>query len=175
MIIAAGVRDQRPVQSMAGYGLVYTGEQLDADLTIAGSVEVVLAVESDCPDTDFVIKLTDVHPDGRAMLMMDGVQRAMYRNGSTEPAPLAPGVPAEVRVSLGHIHHTFAAGHRIGVDVTSSNFPRRARNTNSGHAVLADDTAADIRVATNTVHHAGTLLSYLDLPVLGSPATPAEP
>jgi uncharacterized protein len=174
MIIAAGVRDQRPVQSMAGYGLIYTGEQLEADLTIAGPVEVVLTAESDCPDTDFVVKLTDVHPDGRAMLMMDGVQRAMYRNGTTEPEPLTPGVPVEVRVSLGHIHHTFAAGHRIGVDVTSSNFPRRARNTNSGHPVLAEDTAGDIRVATNTVHHAGSLLSYLALPVLAAPATPDQ-
>ena len=113
-----------------------------------------------------MVKLIDVQPDGRALLMMDGVQRAMYRDGTAEPSPLTPGSRVEIRVGLGQIHHTFPAGHRIGVDVTSSNFPRRARNTNSGHPVLADDGVEDIRIATNTVHHADGSASYLVLPVL---------
>ena len=154
MLIASGVADQRPLRSLTGYGLVYASEPLPADLTVAGAVEAVLAAESDCPDTDFVVKLIDVQPDGSALLMMDGVQRAMYRDGAAEPRPLTPGSRVEIRVGLGQIHHTFPAGHRIGVDVTSSNFPRRARNTNSGHPVLADDGVDDIRIATNTVHHA---------------------
>ena len=166
MLIASGVADQRPLRSLTGYGLVYASEPLPADLTVAGAVEAVLAAESDCPDTDFVVKLIDVQPDGSALLMMDGVQRAMYRDGAPEPRPLTPGSPVEIRVGLGQIHHTFPAGHRIGVDVTSSNFPRRARNTNSGHPVLADDGVDDIRIATNTVHHADGRASYLVLPVL---------
>ncbi|HYU13107.1 MAG TPA: CocE/NonD family hydrolase C-terminal non-catalytic domain-containing protein, partial [Stellaceae bacterium] len=64
------------------------------------------------------------------------------------------------------IHHTFRAGSRIEVDVTSSNFPRRARNTNSGHPLLANDGEADIRIATNTVHHGDTAPSFIELPVL---------
>ncbi len=167
MLIAAGALDQRPLRSRPGYGLVYTGEPLAADLTVAGPVEAVLLAESDCPDTDFVVKLIDVHPDGSELLMMDGVLRAMYRDEATEPRPLTPSSPVELRVSLGQIHHTFPAGHRLQVVVTSSNFPRRARNTNSGHPILADDGDDDIRIATNTVHHAEGRASCLVLPVLG--------
>ena len=166
MLISAGAADQQPLRSLPGYGLVYTGEPLAEDLTVAGAVDVVLTAESDCPDTDFVVKLIDVQPDGRAMLMMDGVLRAMYRDGTAEPEPLTPGSRVELRINLGQIHHTFPAGHRIGVDVSSSNFPRRARNTNSGHRVLAADGEEDIRIATNTVHHAEGSASYLILPVL---------
>jgi predicted acyl esterase len=68
-------------------------------------------------------------------------------------------------INLGHICHTFTAGHRLEVDVTSSNFPRRARNTNSGHPILTNDTDAEIRVATNVVHHADRTLSFLELAV----------
>jgi len=167
MLISAGVADQQPLRSRPGYGLVYTGQPLAEDLTVAGAVDVVLTAESDCPDTDFVVKLIDVQPDGRAMLMMDGVLRAMYRDQTAEPEPLTPGSRVELRINLGQIHHTFPAGHRIGVDVSSSNFPRRARNTNSGHRVLAADGEEDIRIATNTVHHAEGSPSYLSLAVLG--------
>ena len=100
------------------------------------------------------------------MLLMDGVTRALYRDPSGEPRPLIPGRVEQLAIDLGHIHHTFRAGHRIEVDVTSSNFPRRARNTNSGHPVLADDGEADIRIATNTVHHAAAIPSFVELPVL---------
>ncbi len=170
MLILSGVQDQQDLQCLTDYGLIYRSEPLPEDVTVAGSVEAVLVVESDCPDTDFVVKVTDIHQDGRALLMMDGVIRAMYRDGATEPKALSPGAAAEVHIHLGGIHHTFAAGHRIGLDVTSSNFPRRARNPNSGHPVLADDGATDIRVATNTLHHAGDKASYLVLPVVPTPA-----
>ena len=166
MLIDAGPRDQRPVQSLPDYGLVYRSDPLTAELTIAGEVRVSLAVQSDCPDTDFVAKLIDLDPDGRAMLLMDGVMRAMYRDLSGEPRHLVSGRVERVMISLGHIHHTFAAGHRIEIDVTSSNFPRRARNTNSANRVLAQDTEADIRVAANTVHHGEATPSFVELPVL---------
>jgi putative CocE/NonD family hydrolase len=127
---------------------------------------VTLHVQSSAPDTDFVAKLIGLEPDGRAMLLMDGVVRAMYRDRSGEPRHLIPGRAEQVTVYLGHIYHTFRAGHRIEVDVTSSNFPRRARNTNSGHPILASDGDADIRVAVNTVHHAAATPSFIELPVL---------
>ena len=166
MLIDAGPRDQRPAQALPDYGLIYRGAPLAQELTIAGEVRVTLHVQSDCPDTDFVAKLIDLHPDGRAMLLMDGVIRAMYRDPSGEPRPLFLGRIYQLTISLGHIHHTVATGHRIEVDVTSSNFPRRARNTNSGNPVLANDCDADIRIARNTVHHAEATPSFLDLPVL---------
>lgn len=168
MLITAGSRDQQPVQALDDYGLIYASQPLTEELTIAGPVEVEIRLSSDCPDTDVVAKLIERHPDGRAMLLMDGVTRALYRDGATEPQPLEPGRIHRVAVSLGHIHHTFAPGSRIELDVTSSNFPRRARNTNSGHPLLAADSDADIRVATNTVHHGPEHPSFLRLPVLPS-------
>jgi len=166
MLIDAGPRDQRPVQALPDYGLIYRGKTLQEDLTVAGAVRVTLHIQSSCPDTDFVAKLIEIERDGRAMLLMDGVMRALYRDPSGAPRHLVPGQVERLTIDLGHIHHTFRAGHRIEVDVTSSNFPRRARNTNSGHPVLADDGDADIRVATNTVHHAEATPSYIELPVL---------
>jgi predicted acyl esterase len=97
---------------------------------------------------------------------MDGVTRAMCRDPSSEPRHLVPGRVEQLAVDLGHICHTIHAGDRIEVDVTSSNFPRRARNTNSGNLVLANDCEADLRVATNTVHHADETPSFIELPVL---------
>ena len=71
-----------------------------------------------------------------------------------------------MKIHLGDIHHTFPAGSRLQVDITSSNFPRRARNTNSGNAVLANDTAADIQIATNVIHHNDERPSFIVLPLL---------
>jgi predicted acyl esterase len=76
-------------------------------------------------------------------------------------------LPTSRSIKLGQICHTFGAGHRLEVDVTSSNFPRRARNTNSGHPILANDSEADIRVATNVIHHTAATPSFLELPVVG--------
>lgn len=167
MLIDAGPRDQRPAQALPYYGLTYRSEPLAEDVTVAGPVRVTLHAGSDCPDTDFVAKLIEVLPDGRTMLLMDGVVRALFRGGATEPQPLAPGEVYRFEIDLAHIHHTLRAGSCIQVDITSSNFPRRARNTNSGNPVLARDGDADIRVAANTVHHDGAAPSFVELPVLG--------
>ncbi|MBV8492139.1 MAG: CocE/NonD family hydrolase [Alphaproteobacteria bacterium] len=166
MLIDAGPRDQRPAQALSDYGLVYRGEPLADELTIAGAVRVTLQVESDSRDTDFVAKLIELLPDGRAMLLMDGIVRALYRDGAADPQPLEPGRVYQVTIGLGDIHHTLGAGSRIEVDVTSSNFPRRARNTNSGRPVLARDGEGDIRVAHNAVHHDRAMPSFIELPVL---------
>ena len=91
MLISAGSLDQRPVQGLPDNGLIYRSEPLPKPLTIAGNVRLTLSVQSDCPDTDFVGKLIDLHPDGRAMLLMDGITRALYRDGTAEPRPLSPG------------------------------------------------------------------------------------
>ena len=166
MLIDPGPLDQRPAQALPDYGLIYRGEILTEDVTIAGSVRVTLCVESDCPDTDFVAKLIELKPDGCAMLLMDGVVRALYRDPAAGPTPLQPGRVCQVTIGLGDICHTFRAGSRIEIDVTSSNFPRRARNTNSGNPLLAQDGDDAIRVAANIVHHAAATPSFIELPVL---------
>jgi putative CocE/NonD family hydrolase len=165
MLIEAGPRDQQPARALGDYGLVYRGAALAEDLTIAGNVRIALHVESDCADTDFVVKLIEAEPDGPALLLMDGVVRALYRDPG-RAQPLTPGRSERLTIDLGHIHHRFRAGNRIEVDVISSNFPRRARNTNSGHPLLAHDGEADIRVAHNRVHHAAATPSFVELPVL---------
>ncbi|HWB51050.1 MAG TPA: CocE/NonD family hydrolase [Stellaceae bacterium] len=166
MLIDPGPLDQRPAQQLPDYGLIYRSAPLERDMTIAGNVRVTLNIGSDCPDSDFVAKLIELWPDGRAMLLMDGVTRALYRDPVAGAQPLEPGKVYALVVDLGDICHSFRAGSRIEVDVTSSNFPRRARNTNSGNPVLANDGEDDIRVARNTVHHAPATPSYVDLPVL---------
>lgn len=166
MLIDAGPRDQRPAQALADYGPIYRGQPLSNDLAIAGNVRVTLSVGSDCPDTDFVAKLIELLPDGRAMLLMDGITRAMYRDPIAGAQRLEPGWVYPLVIDLGNICHTFRVGSRIEIDITSSNFPRRARNTNSGNAVLAQDGEDAIRVATNTIHHAPATPSFIELPVL---------
>jgi putative CocE/NonD family hydrolase len=169
MLIEAGPIDQRPAQALPDYGPMYRGKALPAAVTIAGNVRVTLHVQSNCPDTDFVAKLIELLPDGRAMLLMDGVIRAMYRDPAEGPQLLDAARIYRVTIDLGHIHHTFRAGSRIEVDVTSSNFPRRARNTNSGNPLLAQDGEAAIRVAANILHHAAATPSFIELPVLSRP------
>jgi uncharacterized protein len=163
MLIDAGPRDQRPAQALPDYGLIYRGETLAADLTIAGNVRVTLAIGSDCPDTDFVAKLIELLPDGSAMLLMDGIRRAMYRDPVVGAQRLEPGRIYPLVIDLGDICHTFRAGSRLEIHISSSNFPRRARNTNSGNPVLARDGEDVIRVATNTIHHAPATPSYVEL------------
>ncbi|MCA8926899.1 MAG: CocE/NonD family hydrolase [Alphaproteobacteria bacterium] len=170
MLIGNGRMDQRPAQQRPDYGLIYTGEPLAEPMTLSGPVRVTLHAGSDCPDTDFIAKLNEVLPDGTALLLMDGVTRAMFRDSvrhpaRTRPRRLAPGEVCEIVIDLGDIRATIPAGHRLQVDIVSSNFPRRARNTNSGHVLLAADGEADIRTARNTVHHDDGLPSYIELTI----------
>ncbi|MCB1744030.1 MAG: CocE/NonD family hydrolase, partial [Gammaproteobacteria bacterium] len=139
MLIQPGPLDQRPIQDLPGYGLMYTGEPLDAPLTLAGPVSVHLQVQSDCPDTDFVTRLIELREDGSAIALMEGVTRAMLREPERGVQTLRPDEVVSLRIDLGHIRHTLPTGCRLRVDVGSSNFPRRARNTNSGNLLLAAD------------------------------------
>jgi len=168
MAIDPGPMDQRPAESHPDYGLVYRSEPLDRPWTIAGPVRVDLHISSDCPDTDFVAKLIEEKPDGEATLLMDGVTRTMLRSGTDKIEKLTPDEIVHLAISLGQIYHTIEPGNRLRVDITSSNFPRRARNTNSGNLMLATDSDADIRVARNAVHHGGETDPKLVLSVLAS-------
>jgi putative CocE/NonD family hydrolase len=159
--IPGGAFDQRPIE---GRCLTYTSAPLERDLTVIGDVRCVLHAMSTAPDTDFVVRLTDVHPDGFSRLLCDGILRARYRDSGSRPGPLAPGQVYELTVDLWATANTFRKGHRIRVAVTSSSFPRFDRNLNTGGPTGAE---AQGQVALNTVFHDAARPSRILLPVVG--------
>ncbi len=145
--------------------LVYTSAPLQEALEVTGYVELVLWVSSSAPDTDFTGKLIDVAPDGTARMLTDGILRARYRNGPRRPELLAPGEPVELRIDLLATSNVFLPGHRIRVEVSSSNFPRFDRNPNTGGDFGTD---AEVRVARQTIYHDRERPSHVLLPVVPS-------
>ena len=160
----AGPRDQRTVERRPDV-LCYTTEPLAQPVQVMGPVEAVLYVSSSAVDTDFTAKMVDVAPDGRAVNVADGIIRARYRDSYEDPRPLEPEQVYRIRVDLVATANVFAAGHRIRLEVSSSNFPRFDRNTNTG-GVIARESMADIRQAVNRVHHRPNQASRLVLPVV---------
>lgn len=158
----AGPRDQRAVEERADV-LIYTTPPLELPVEVVGPVSLVLFAASSAPDTDFTGKLVDVFPDGRAVLLTDGILRARYRDGA--PQPLEPGAVYELTIDLVATANRFRAGHRIRLEVASSNFPRFDRNTNTGGDIAAEG-EADCVVAVNRVFHDSARPSHLLLPVL---------
>ncbi len=163
-----GPMDQRGVEKRADV-LVYSTPPLTADTEVTGPVKVVLYASSSAPDTDFTAKLVDVFPDGGAWNLTDGILRARYRESLEDPKPLAPGEVYRLTVDAGVTSNVFKAGHRIRVEISSSNFPRFDRNPNTGSAV-ADEKG--MRKATQTLYHDHDRHSYVLLPVV--PAAPLE-
>ncbi|HEV8308442.1 MAG TPA: CocE/NonD family hydrolase [Methylomirabilota bacterium] len=163
--IPGGAYDQRPIEGLAVRCLTYTSAPLERDLTIVGDVRCVLHAMSSAPDTDFVVRLTDVQPDGFSRLLCDGILRARYRESGAHPTPLTPNQVYELTVDLWATANTFRRGHRIRVAVTSSSFPRFDRNPNTGGPVAAE---ARGQVALNTVFHDARRPSRILLPVIES-------
>jgi putative CocE/NonD family hydrolase len=114
-------------------------------------------------DTDFTAKLVDVYPDGRAYNVADGIVRAQYRNSFSIPELLKPDEIVEFVIRLGHSSQLFRRGHRIRIDITSSNFPTFDRNMNTGHAIGEDKQGIP---ALQTIYHQNRHASYIDLPVI---------
>lgn len=158
----AGPLDQRGLEARNDV-LCYTTSPLSAPLTIAGRVRISLWAVSDCPDTDWTAKLVDVLPDGRAVSICDGVIRARFRHSLEDPELLEPGKPERYDFTLGHAAHQFFAGHRLRLDISSSNFPRFDRNPNTGESL---STASTTRLATQHVLHDESHLSFLEFDVL---------
>jgi putative CocE/NonD family hydrolase len=131
--------DQRPIEDRRDV-LVYTSEPLNSDYTVIGRIYSVLYAASSAPDTDFVVRLTDVYPDGRSINVADGIIRASARESHpapgvidpNEPSLISPGEVYEYVVDMWATGIMFKAGHRIRVHVTSSSFPRWDRNLNTG-------------------------------------------
>ena len=162
LILAMGVMDQRPVEARADV-LVYTSEVMPAGLEVTGPITVTLYAASTAPDTDFTAKLVDVHPDGYARNLADGIIRARYRHSRTTPALLTAGEVTQFAIDLWATSHVFLPGHRIRVEISSSNFPRFDRNLNTG-----GDQATGTRwqTARQTIFHDARYPSHLMLPVI---------
>ena len=158
----AGPRDQRTVEAR-GDVLVYTSERLQEPVEVTGPVKVVLYAASDARDTDFVAKLVDVFPDGRAISVAEGIMRAKYREGTSRGSLIEPGKVYEYTIDLVGTSNEFRPGHRIRVDITSSHFPQFDRNPNTGEPF---GTSAVVRVASQTVHHSAQYPSHVLLPVI---------
>ena len=159
---AAGPRDQRVVEGRKDV-LVYTGQVLAAPLAIAGPVKMKLFAATDGPDTDWVVKLVDVYPDGFTVNVAEGILRARYRLGTDREELLKPGAAYEFEVDLVGTANVFLPGHRVRVDVTSSHFPQFDRNPNTGDAF---GSSSRVRVARQTIFHTPARPSHILLPIV---------
>jgi uncharacterized protein len=145
--------------------LIYTSTPLSKPLTVLGNISVELFAASSARDTDFVIRLEDVAPDGTAFKLGSangGVLRARYRNGFNREALLTPNRPARMTVNLGEIGHQFAAGHRLRISITSSSYPMISINPNTGDPI-ASDTSVPVK-AKQTVYYGDKWVSRLIVP-----------
>ena len=163
----AGPKDQRELVESRDDVIAYTSEPLGTGLSVIGSARVKLYVSSDRADTDFAVRLCDVHPDGRSMLVTDGVQRLRFREGTWRDAPANPGEVVELTVVLAVTAHRFLSAHRIRLLAGSSNFPRFDVNPNNGEAFAGE---GDMLVARNHIHYGPERQSALILPTLATDA-----
>jgi putative CocE/NonD family hydrolase len=158
----AGPKDQRPVEARHDV-LVYTGEILREPVAMAGPVQMKLFAATDGRDTDFVAKLVDVHPDGTAINVAEGILRARFHRGLDKMELLEANRRYEFTIDMRGTANVFLPGHRIRVDVTSSNFPQYDRNPNTGEDLGASD---QLRTAQQTVFHGGEARSHILLPLV---------
>ncbi|WP_374689538.1 CocE/NonD family hydrolase [Promineifilum sp.] len=161
---AMGPRDQREVEWRDDV-LVYSTPVLDRPVEVIGPIELHLFVASSARDTDFTGKLVDVYPDGRAIILTEGILRARYRHSFTEPELLKPGELYELRLNLWTTANVFLPGHRIRLEVSSSNFPRFDRNSNTG-GDIASETADQYQPAIHRIFHDAAHPSHLVLPII---------
>jgi putative CocE/NonD family hydrolase len=162
LTIDMGVQDQRPVEERNDV-LVYTSEPLEKPLEITGPVTVSLWASSSAVDTDFTAKLVDVHPDGYARNLLDGIIRARYRESEESSKLMEPETPYQFTIDLWATSNVFLPGHRIRLEVSSSNFPRFDRNLNTGEAFGEGTSGFSAR---QTVYHGDDMASYVVLPVI---------
>jgi uncharacterized protein len=160
--ITMGPRDQRPAEWRPDV-LVYTTLPLDADVEVTGPVSVTLYAASDARDTDFTAKLVDVSPNGYAVNVAQGIIRARYRDSWQEPMLLEAGRIYRYAIDLWSTSNCFLRGHRIRVEISSSNFPQFDRNPNTGYPFGLD---AELRTARQTIYHDAEHPSHILLPII---------
>ncbi len=158
----AGPRDQRPTERREDV-LVYTSDVLTEPLTIAGPVSMKLYAATDGRDTDWMVRLIDVHPDGFAFPVSEGILRARFHQGLDRVSLLTPGQVYEFDIEMTGTANVFQPGHRIRVHITSSNFPQFDRNPNTGAPLGME---SEVRIATQTIHHGSDRPSHILLPLV---------
>lgn len=161
-LVQTGPRDQRPIEAREDV-LVFSTEPLQDPVTVIGAVKVVLWVSTSAADSDFSVKLVDVHPDGRAFNVLQTLTRLRYRNGDGSFANVRPGERIECELDLGATYCTFLKGHMIRLDVSSSDFPYIARNLNCGEPMLF---AEESIVAHQCVYSGGDCPSRIEFDVI---------
>ena len=157
-----GAFDQRAVESRPDV-LAYTTPTLEKDLEVTGPVRLKIYAATSAVDTDFTGKMVDVWPDSAAYNVAEGIVRARFRRSADDPELLRPEEVYEYDIDLGGTSNVFKAGHRIRLEISSSNFPKWARNLNTG-ANPGED--ASPRVAAQTVYHDQKRASHIVLPVI---------
>jgi uncharacterized protein len=162
LALAPGVYDQSELEKRTDV-LVYTSEPLPRDMEVTGPITMKLHAASSAPDTDFTAKLIDVRPDAYAHNIADGIVRARFRDSASASSPITPGRVYEYAIDLWATSHVFKAGHRLRIEVSSSNFPRYDRNANSGAAIGTD---RELKTARQSVFHDAQHPSHIVLPVI---------
>jgi putative CocE/NonD family hydrolase len=160
----AGQRDQQIVERRPDV-VTFTSPPLTEPLELCGPVTMVLYAATDAADTDWTAKLVDVHPDGRALNVCDGIARARYRGGAEEPELIPPSTTAEFRIDLGATSLLLEPGHALRVEISSSNFPRFDAHPNVGKAV-AEVTSDEAVVAQQQIWHSADQPSHLEVSVI---------
>ena len=159
---ANGAYDQRDIEARSDV-LVYSTPPLERDVEVTGPITLTLWAATSAVDTDFTAKLVDVCEDGCARNLTDGIIRARYRESSSNPGLLDPGRAYCYTIDLWATSNVFKVGHRIRLEVSSSNFPRFDRNTNPGN-IIAED--SEPRPALQTVLHDTDHPSHVTLPIV---------
>jgi putative CocE/NonD family hydrolase len=160
-----GPRDQRPVEARPDV-LVYSTTALAQDLEVTGPVQLELFAKSSAVDTDFTAKLVDVWPNGVAQNLTEGIVRARYRSSQEKPELMNPGEVYKFTIDLWSTSNVFLKGHKLRLEISSSNFPRFDRNSNAGHEAGGTSKPA---MATNTIFHDSEYGSVLILPIVTNP------
>ncbi len=160
--VAGGSFDQRSIEARPDV-LVYTTDPFPDGVEVTGTIDITLFVSSDARDTDFTVKLIDVYPDGRAYNLDETIQRVRYREGYGRQVVMEPGRVYEVKLSPLSTSNWFGPGHRIRIEVSSSNFPRFDRNLNTGGDNWSESKGV---VARNSVHHSRRYPSRIVLPMV---------
>src|SRR5579864_6185319 len=166
--LSPGPKDQTDVEKRHDI-LIYSTEPLGQNLDVTGPVTAELYVKSSAVDTDFTAKLVDVHPDGYAQNITEGVFRMRYRDSREKPGKMTPGQIYKITVDLVATSNVFLAGHRLRVEISSSNYPRFDRNLNTGDPDIQHASAKV--AATNTILHNAAHPSALVLSVLPAATT----
>ena len=160
--VPGGPHDQQDLETRPDI-LCYTTPPLESDLEVTGPVTLTLYAATTAADTDFTAKLVDVSPFGAARNLTDGIIRARYRHGADAARPITPNAVHEYHIDLVATSNVFLAGHRIRLEISSSNFPRFDRNFNTA----ADPWAATESIpALQTIHHSAAYPSRLHLPII---------